>query len=63
MKMIGDLIKEVIADVYALALARVEAAAAVRRLRRLVEHQIAGTYDSQLCLELDRLLAVEELLR
>ncbi len=63
MKPIRDVIKEALAQADELATARAEAWTAVRRPRRLVERQIAGSYDSQLSLELDRLLAAEELLR
>ena len=62
MKPIRDLIKEALAQADELATARAEAQATVGRLRRLVERQIAGAYDSQLSLELDRLLAAEELI-
>jgi len=63
MKPIGDVIKEVLADVHALARARAEARATVRGLRRLIYHQTDSSFDLRLSCEVVELAFIEELLK
>ena len=56
---VKDILRQVLVDVGELAAARVEARAAVQRLRHLLERQMPGTFNPQLSSELDQLLLAE----
>ena len=60
---VKDILKQVLGDLDELGTARVEARAAVQRLRHLIERQMPGTFDLNLSCELDRLTLAEQLLQ